>query len=493
MTGTGKSLVSAGACIAVGMVAGRAIGLLRETMIAARFGTGSEASIAIALLIIPDFIASALIAGSAAATLIPAFSSRHDDEAASLLWQALLSSAAFFSIIALALATQEDALSHLFSGTSISGDGHAFYLVFATLPLTASTWVITAWLQYRRRFLAPAFANAIFNVVVVLTLWLAPLGLTVLACGIVAASILRLLAHLIAFFRSGGHVPPSPFSPWQLRRRLFAGYAATTGTGIAGMLPQYAPYAVMAAAGGIAIFNYAFKLVMLPGMLLQTIVQMVLLPWFVSIRENHHESRNRIYAAALQTGWILSFCLCLALSLAAHPLSMLCFGYGRMTPENIHAVGMAFAVGVWAVPGMVLTMLWQQILYAHEHTTTPLMASLLQSLLILPLCWLGQRLAGTPGALLGFAVIQTLPVFLLARQGVKRGMVVQLLPGRTTLMMTAASLVVFLAMAAPLQVWMQQPLAAAALTGLTGMAALAAGIAVNPPVRRWAMEQVKRA
>src|SRR5258708_2872554 len=136
-----KTLFSAGALIALGMLAGRVLGLLRETLLAASFGTGGVADIAIALLIIPDFLTQPLIGNAFGATLVPAFAARDENNALALFWQAFVSTVIVFVLIALLIYSQSHDMPY------------AFLLALCSLPLTAATAVAMAWLQYHHRFL----------------------------------------------------------------------------------------------------------------------------------------------------------------------------------------------------------------------------------------------------------------------------------------------------------------------------------------------------
>src|SRR5690606_4625947 len=89
---TTRLLFSVGMLVTVGMLAGRVLGLLREALIAAPFGAGVDADMAVSLLIIPDFVTALLIGSAASATLVPAFASRSAQEASALFFQALAAS-----------------------------------------------------------------------------------------------------------------------------------------------------------------------------------------------------------------------------------------------------------------------------------------------------------------------------------------------------------------------------------------------------------------
>src|SRR5690606_9161989 len=141
-------------------------------------------------------------------------------------------------------------------------------------------------------------------------------------------------------------------------------YAQTASTGILGLLPQYVPYGVVAAmASGLALFSYAFKLVIFPAALGQTIIQLVLLPWFVRRKEEAGAAQQ--YSLALQAAWIFAFSLALPVSMAGYDLAALCFRYGEMTAGDVSRIGHLLSIGIWAAPGMLLAAVWQQMLYAH--------------------------------------------------------------------------------------------------------------------------------
>ncbi len=476
---TWRGLVKVGGLIATGMIAGRLLGLMREMLLAARFGTGQEADLAVGLLLIPDFIVNLFIATAASAALVPAFAARDEERARVLLWQALVASMLAFTVLALLIFL-------LFPFTQHAG---AFVLALSSLPLTAATSVITAYLQYRSRFLVPAFANVIFNSIVILTLWLLPPALPVLGGGILIGATLRLVAHAGALPRGSlrGHQ-----APWEIDIPLLKTYAAAVASGMFGLLPQYVPYALIALAGGsVAAFNYAFKLVLLPAILGQAVLQLVLLPWFARLQQADRADMGGAQTLVRQLTWIISFTACLSLSLAAYPLAQLCFGYGRMIEADIAHVAELFAIGVWAMPGILLTTVWQQMFYAAALPRPPLKASTWQAALVIPLCWIGQMLFDTHGVLVAFVLVQTLPIVLLAREGYKRGVIRWGWPS-VYASMALVALAVFLPSAWLLEDATLPAGVAVLLAGVIGVVSLGAGLAVHAPIRQWGMQRLRR-
>ena len=467
--------------MAVGMLAGRLLGLFREMLLASQFGVHEIADVAITLLIIPDFITSALIGNAVSAAFIPAYAARTRDKAIALVWQSLIVSVGVFTLIGLFLWCVWPELPDVPQAQT------AFILALCSLPLAAATSSLTTYLQFRGRFTVPAFANAIFNTVIVLTLWLAPHSLALFGIGIVLAALLRLLAHVAAFIRAGGKPGVPSLSPWQMDAKLAKAYAITASSGILNLLPFYAPYAVIGYVGSsVAVFNYAFKLVMLPALLLQTLVQMVLLPWFV--KRLHAGAQN--YSITLRLAWLLAWVVSLCMSLTGTAIADLCFGHGKMTEDVTLQVGHLFALGVWAVPPMLIASVWQQILYANQHTGAAFISSAIQAILVLPLCWIGYESGGVAGVLIAHIIVQALPLLLLIPEGRKRGFIAHYCPGRDYTLMTAAASTAFLLLALPMQFLAVSSWVSVTIACVIGLLSLGSGLCACRDVRKWAIQQV---
>ena len=474
-----RAILSAGALVGLGVLFSRVLGLLREMLLAGHFGVGHEADTAILLLLIPDFITSALAGSAVSATFVPLFTKRTPESAKQVFWQALALSLGVFSLLALLLS--------LYAG----GEG-AFFIVFATLPLTAATAILIAYLQYLGRFRVPAFANAIFNGVIILGLWFLPAGIAMLSVSIFCAVMVRMLAHFYAAWRGEGGFLPANWQPWQINKVIMKIYITTMATDMCNLMPQFAPYYVIAtSSGGLAIFNYAFRLSVMPAMIGYNIVQMVLLPWFSKLLHENGNS-DATYRLTLQSVWAFSLAVCLSLMMARHEAAELCFGYGKMTPADIDRIAHLFALGVWSMFPVVFTCIWLQILYAHGKPRMPFYASIMQALVVLPLCWIGQALMGLEGVMLAYASLQIISVALLSYAGYKQGIIARYRPSIVYGQMTFLASIVWCPLA-----WLYYSIASIALLKMLlaimiGAVILVVALYPCAPVRNWLLQKVKR-
>ncbi len=466
-----KSLLSAGALVTVGMFTGRFLGLLREMFIAANYGSGHEADIAIALLIMPDFVTATLVGNAVSAVLVPAFATRTPEQRTRLFWQSFLSSILLFAFVA--------CLAALFvpEGTF----QRVWFIALASLPIIAGTSVFTAYLQHTHRFTIPAFSNAIFNVVILLTLWFFPTALTLLALAIIVAALLRFFVHGVAYARAGGS-GNATLVPWELNRNVLTAYYHTTASSILGILPQFIPYVIVAllTSGSFALFNYAYKLVFFPAVMIQTVIQMALLPWFVKMLADAASTAQN-YRNSLHIGWLMSVAVALCTSLAAHPIAELCFGYGKMTDADISTIAHLLAIGVWATPGAVLSIIWQQIFFTQQHPKPVLKANAMLAILLVTSGVIGHEIAGQEGVLVAFVLVQLIPAIILAKTG-RHYVDSWGMPSKDITIAMIATVLCFLPLA-----WLYMAFAAGAILGVTlaiiiGMVCLSVGLLCYPPV-----------
>jgi putative peptidoglycan lipid II flippase len=467
-----RALLSASMLITSGMVISRIFGLLREILLAAQFGTGSTADMAIMLLLIPDFITAAFIGTAVSAVLIPAFHARSEAAIQSLTLQTMLASFALLGLVAGGLAIYR------------KGDAEALplFIAFLSMPFGAATAALTAYLQHHQRFLVPAWGNVLFNVVLLAVLMLAPGDVLVLACGIMAATLARLAAYLIAYRHAGGRLIWE--KEWHLRKPLLVAYVQAAAGSISNSLPFYAPYLVVhAATAGLAAFSYAFKLLLFPSTMVQTIIQLVLLPWLVRQRSAEPLVAYTAYSRLLRMALAFSLACSLAFALASHALAELCFGYGRMTPEDIALVGELMRIGIWCVPGAVLSCVWQQIFFSHQRTRTVMLATGCMAVMVFPLVIIGQQLAGLHGVMLAYVLTQLIPFIILAYRGhVELGTTLR--PSASYARMAGVIVLVFAPLALLYEMLAFPALPAALLGVAIGLACLLAGLAACPDLRQ---------
>ncbi len=264
-----------GGAIIVGTasVLSRLLGLVRDRLLASRFGAGDALDAYFAAFKLPDFIFNILVVGALAAAFIPIFLEywNRDREQA---WQA---ASGFLNLLTLALAVLA-ALSVVFAplivrliapgftGDTFDETVHLTRILLSSVVLFGISNVFSGVLNALRRFVAFSLAPIVYNVGIIIGIvWFVPIwGTTGLAWGVVLGAALHGLVQLPAVLRAGFRWRPTGLSePVQRILRLMA--PRMLGLGVV-QVNQVVMTAIASglAVGSVAVFNLATNLASFP-------------------------------------------------------------------------------------------------------------------------------------------------------------------------------------------------------------------------------------
>jgi len=400
------------AWVSLGIALGRLTGFLRDASLAARFGAQGSADVAVVLLLVPDSLLNLLVGGAMSAALIPEFArlGRGLRSRAFLLQSLLLSGGVALGLVLLLWLFAGPALKAIAPGFSSETAALArplFRTALWAIPLTFLAGVTTAFLQSRHRFLVPSLGTLMFNTVLIAALQAGPGRadpLVVLAGAVILACLIRLSSQGIAI---GAMPVSSRFFHWRLFRgdllRRY-GQAVAAGSFVA-VLPILARSAAsLTAEGGLALFNYAAKLVELPLGVAITVLSVAIFPVL-----SHAFARGTDTGPLLKSSfrWVFAVSLAVTVSLFVfrHLFAELTFGWGRMTPDALNALASLFGVGLVSLPFQGLSSLQIAVFNAKRDTSAPFRVNAVGVLTFFPLALLLSFPLG--GGLMGVMAAQT--------------------------------------------------------------------------------------
>jgi putative peptidoglycan lipid II flippase len=371
-------LLKAGALSLALLLASRLLGLLRESALAATFGTSGLADVAVLMLTLPDWMAGVLASGALAYVLLPAWVGQEREQLAASqrrVAQILLFTGAALALL-LAL-VREPAVGWLAGGLPLAARpiaAQALLWSALALPaaLLAALW--TTRLQHERDFLGMYSSGIVVNLVLLAAIAGAAVGaggapaVAWLGSGLLAAMLLRLA--WLRWRQAPVARAPGP-APQASLPRLSLWLWAVLSAGLPLALPFAArSLASQAGEGGLATFNYAWKLVELPLVLAIQLVASLAFPAIAAALAGAPTGATP--AAALipvRAAFALAFalaCACAAGLLAGAPaLAQLLFGWGRMEPQALATIARWARTGAWgllpqAVIAVALTVLAAQ-------------------------------------------------------------------------------------------------------------------------------------
>jgi putative peptidoglycan lipid II flippase len=367
--------LKAGALSLALLLASRVLGLLRETALAAAFGTSGQADVAVLMFTVPDLLAGLLVSGALAYVLLPYWGGEGaGDVSASQrrVGRALLAGGTVLgALLALFAAPAAGWLAGGLGPALL--DKAAAGLRWSALALPAAL-LATLWStrsQHERDFAGMYGANVVVNGVLIAAVCLIAWGLrgtdsaiAILGVSLVAAGLLRLLW---LGWRHRGIVPAAQAEKAAKgslpRGSLWVWAALSAG------LPLALPFAARSIASGqgegaLATFNYAWKLVELPLLLA---IQLVAALAFPAITRSIGQGGDGRDAArpAFALAWTLACAAVAALLAGAPAVARLLFGWGRMPPEALASIAEWGEAGAWGLLPQALTAIALAVLATH--------------------------------------------------------------------------------------------------------------------------------
>lgn len=406
--------------VSILFAASRLLGLLREVVIGARFGTGADLDAYLAAFRVPDLIFYLVAGGALASAFIPTFTAclaREDDPRRRAAWRLASSVANMLLLVTTVLAIAAALLARPLVATLIApGFGPAQQALTAQLmtvmllaPIVFGlSGIVMGILNSFQHFLAPALAPVLYNLLILLGAWfLTPaLGVYGLAIGVVAGA----LAHLLV------QLPPL------LRRRPT--YTATLGLdnpdvrevgrlmgprvlGLAAVQINFVVSANLASrlgAGSISALNYAWLLMLLPqGIIAQGIATAIFPTLSAQAARGQIAALRSTLNVALRAVLWLTVPAAVGLFLLRTPVIQVFFQRGQFTADSTAMTAYALAFFAFGLVAHSLLEVVTRAFYALHDTWTPVRIGIgamvlnvvLSLLLLQPLSFGGLALANT--------------------------------------------------------------------------------------------------
>lgn len=376
------SLARSASIIALGNIASRVLGLVRETTIAYFFGASGYVSAFQAASTIPTMIFDLLIGGMLSAALVPVFSDYARPERRKELGEA---AGAVFSVVALVVAglvllveLAAEPVARLVAG------GFPADLLALTVTLlrimTPAVWFLSiggvamAVLYALKRFTFPAFAAAIFNLgIIVAALVLQDrIGIVSLALGVLLGAVLQLGLQLpdLRRARVSLHLRlrhPALPRIWRLYLPIVLGLVVS-------QVQVIIDRRLASGAGeqSLAWMRDATTLFQLPHGLVAVAISLAALPSLAQFYAAGDEQAFRqTLGRGLRTVLLLIVPATAGLWVLAMPIVQLIFQRGEFMPSDTEQVVLALTLYLLGLIPASLDWLLNYSFYARGDTLTP--------------------------------------------------------------------------------------------------------------------------
>lgn len=408
-------------------IASRALGLVREMVIGARFGASADLDAYLAAFRLPDLLFTLVAGGALASAFIPTFSERLalGDETDAWGLASKVANLLVLSLTVLALlaaVTARPLVSHIIApGFSVEQQlltvSLMRWMLVSTIIFGLSGLVMGILNSYQH-FLLPALAPVAYNAAIIVAAWLlAPLwGVRALVVGVVAGSMLHLLVQVaglrhfhVRWIPSLSLADPGVREVLRLMAPRVLGLAVVQLNFLVNVL-----LASHLVAGSISALNYAWLIMLLPQGIFAQAIATAAFPTFA-----HQAAKGERLAMQDTLGRLLALLLfltvpaALLLILLRVPLISLLLQRGAF---DLYATEMtAYALRFYALGlvGHAVVEVVARGFYALKDTLTPVVVGVSAMALnvLLSLWWVGPlahgglALANSVATLLEMAVL----------------------------------------------------------------------------------------
>lgn len=433
MADSGTRDLTASGRVSAAIFGSRLLGLAREVVFAALFGTGAVADAFITAFRIPNLFRDLLAEGALTAAFVPTFTStlKHDgEEAAARLGDLMFGGMLVLTgtMVGAALIFAEPIVTVISGIEDPDKLALTVELIRVMMPLLCTVSLAAVWmgmLNARRRFVVPALAPAMFNLVSLCAgavVWAvggeADQGVLVWAGGTLVAGLTQAGMQLVALWRMKQRPRP------RLR-------GLTQDPGVRRVLRLMAPAVVGVAAvqlnviinthfsgllgdGPVSQLSYAFRLFFLPlgvfGVALATVTTTSVSEAAAEGEASQIARRAGDSAAA---SWMLAGASAVGLWVLAEPVCSLVYEMGKTGAEEIAAIALCLQSYVVGLAPYSLVKVLAPSFYAVDKPRVPLVASVTGVLVNVGFNALTFRELGAPGIALGTALGATTNVLIL--------------------------------------------------------------------------------
>lgn len=417
-TVTASSLVQSATIVGVAFVLSRILGMLREIIVAARFGTSGEYGAYLAAFRIPDLLFLVIMAGSFGSAFIPVFAgqlARGQDERAWQLASAVINLAAAAILISAAVVfVLADPIVRYLVAPGLSPElqnlaAQTMRILLLSPVLLGLGIAAKGILEAQDRFLLPALAPLLYNLgIIVGALVLAPFwGVYGLAAGVVIGALGHVGIQVPGLLRSGMRYTRSftvrVAGLAEVGRLLLPRVIGQAAFQVNFIVVTY--FASQVGDDRIAALNYAWQLMMLPHGVLALSISTVIFPSMARLFEEGRISELQVtFARAVRPLLFLTLPAAVALFAFRTAVVQTLFQYGAFSARSTALVADPLAFLALGLVFYALVEVLTRAFYAMHDTRTPVIAGLVIIGINVTLSWVLVEPLGHAGLALSLAL-----------------------------------------------------------------------------------------
>jgi putative peptidoglycan lipid II flippase len=377
--------------IALGNVTSRALGFVRDAILAPLFGTGPHVDALNLALIIPNQLNDLFTGGLVNSALVPVFSQYAGEERRAELWRlasSLLSvvTVVVSVVVALLLLFTPQVVAvfdWLGQGNNPRASVQAVPLLRLTLPAVlflSLSGVLSGLLNALKRFAYPAFTVAVFNLsIAVASLLLAwRLDVQAAAVGLLVGAVLQVVLQLPGLRDGLSRLRPLVDLRHPGLRQIFRLYLPIVGSLVISQISVYVGLGLaFRFVGGLSWMKYATTLYQFPLGLVAVAVSSAILPTLSRQAAQLDEAFTNTLVRGLSLVLALILPATFGLFVLAHPVVSLAFERGDFTAVDSLMTARVLQVFLLGLAFAAVDQILIYAYYARQNTLVPALVGVL--------------------------------------------------------------------------------------------------------------------
>ncbi|QBD81790.1 murein biosynthesis integral membrane protein MurJ [Ktedonosporobacter rubrisoli] len=387
------SITEAAFLLMVAIITSHGLGVIRQVIFNALFGTGPQANAYYAAAQLPDMLYYLICGGTLTHAFIPVFLSYQNNKGAAETWRltSLIFNVILLAMTILVLAGEFLApayVSHILVPGYTPAEQELTtrltrILLLQPLILGLGT-VATSILNSKRQFLLPALAIAIYDIGVILGLLVALLvpgvGIYGPTCGILVAACMQVGVQIPGVAKQGARYS----FVWDIRHPglrqilyLLIPSSIAVAIGYVGVNIETAFASYLPDHASLSALRNAQMLRGLPLALMSQAIGQALLPSISAQASSGQYVRMRQTAfKVMGVSLLLTIPAVLILDFVGRPLIHILFQHGAFNSHSSALTNLAMIAYLVGLPGLVMVELLGRAYYALQDATTPLLTGI---------------------------------------------------------------------------------------------------------------------
>jgi putative peptidoglycan lipid II flippase len=366
-------------------VASRAMGLLREMVIARQFGTSADLDAYLAAFRLPDMLFALMAGGALGSAFIPVFADylTHGDEpgawrlaSAVINWVIVLLSVAGALAALLAPTLVAAVIAPGFAPAQQALTAELMRWMLISTTIFGASGVVMGILNARQHFLLPAIAPVVYNAAIIAGAWgLGPtIGVRGAVVGVVTGAVGHLLVQAPGLWWAGMRFTLR-LAPRDPGVREVGRLMVPRALGLAAVELNHLVNVILASglpAGSLAALNYGRLIMLLPEGVIAQSVAIAAFPTFSTlVARDERDELRRVLVSALRSVLYLTLPAAVGLIWLRAPLVSALLERGAFDARSAQATAWALMFYALGLVGHSMVEIVTRAFYALHDTRTP--------------------------------------------------------------------------------------------------------------------------